>query len=161
MLYEITDGSRSVKVLGQLLAKSSSESGYKDRWVEFQLFKTENSETYVVHRAGMSRIFHSESCPVVSRNHLTPRVALEDLDPGVYSPCNKCKPNWGDPEGIYPENPRYHVQVCHSPEGVIRYLTKYDDDNSEYLTNVARVLLESASLVDTGIKNAYMGEVID
>lgn len=159
MIYTIKDGHRNIKVSGEILAESSSGDGYKPRWVEFTLYKTD-SGAYVVHRVGRSRLYHDESCSVVARNHLTPSYPLEDLAPGIYTPCSDCRPNWGDPEGVYPEVDRHHAQVCQTPQGVLNYLTKEDSDRSRYLTRVARELLEEASYNDSGINDAYEGEVI-
>lgn len=158
MEYEIKDGVRKLLVQGDLLASSTSEDKFKDRWVEFKLFKASVSGSYVISRVGHSRLFHGESCDVVSRNRLS-AVSSEDLE-GVYKACLKCEPNWADPNGIYPEIPRAHAQVCSTAHGVLDYLTKYDLAGSEYFTNVAKRLLEEASKTDRDIKNAYMTEVI-
>ena len=159
MEYEIRDGVRKLIVQGELLASSSSEDKFKDRWVEFKLFRASITGSYVVSRVGHSRLYHAEKCDIVNRNRLS-AVSAEDLD-GVYKPCPKCNPNWADPEGIYPEVPRAHAQVCSTAEGVLDYLTKYDSAGSEYFTNVAKRLLEEASKVDQDIRDAYMTEVID
>lgn len=159
MEYEIRDGVRKLLVQGDLLSSSTSEDKFKDRWVEFKLFKASVTGSYVISRVGHSRLYHDDSCDVVSRNRLS-AVSSEDLN-GVYKPCLKCNPNWINPEGIYPEVPRSHAQVCTTAHGVLDYLTKYDSEGSEYFTNVAKRLLEDASKVDNDIKDAYMTEVIN
>lgn len=159
MEYEIKDGVRKLRIQGELLATSTSEEPFKDRWVEFKLFRASVTGSYVVSRVGFSRLYHTKSCEVVSRNRLS-AVSSDDLV-GTFKPCSKCNPNWVDPEGIYPEVPRSHAQVCSSAEGVLEYLTKYDKSGSEYFTNVAKRLLEEASLHDEEIKDEYMTEVID
>lgn len=157
-MYKVRDGLRELIIEGELLSESSSEAPNKDRWIEFKLFKT-YSGVYVVSRVGYSMLFHAEDCKVVERNHLSPELA-ENLADGDYVPCQRCLPVWFNPEGIFPEKPRYHSQVCQSAKGVLEYLNKQDPNGAVYLTNVARTLLEDASIVDTGIRKAYMTEVI-
>lgn len=157
-MHKIKDGLRELIIEGDLLSQSTSKAPGKDRWIEFKLFKT-YSGVYVVSRVGYSMLFHAEDCKVVERNHLSPELA-ENMSEGEYTPCYKCNPVWFNPDGIFPEKPRYHAQVCQSARGVLEYLQKEEPNGVVYLTNVARNLLESASQVDSGIRKAYMTEVI-
>lgn len=157
-MYKIRDGLRELIIEGDILSESTSKDPSKVRWITFKLFKT-NSGVYVVSRVGYSKIFHTEDCDLVSRNHLSAELA-ENMPDGEYSPCHKCDPVWFNPDGIYPEKPRYHSQVCQSARGVVEYLQKEDEKGVIYMTNVSRNLLERASLVDDGIRKAYMTEVI-
>lgn len=157
--YEVKDGVRTYKFEGSKLASSSSETPDKDRWVEFELYKTNNNEVYIVSRVGYSRIYHSEGCDVVSRNRLTPVDPIE-LDPSKYVPCSKCSPNFMDVRGVFPEVPRYHAQVCNTSDQVVAHLKKRDANDYEYLTKVARELLSAASRFDDNIKSSYLVEEI-
>lgn len=157
--YKVKDGVRTYKFSGSMLSKSSSETPEKDRWVEFELYKTEDKEVYIVSRVGHSRIYHNEDCDVVSRNRLNAVDPLE-LNDKKYTPCNLCNPTFMDMRGVYPEVPRYHAQVCDTPEQVISHLKKKDANNYVYLTKVARDLLEDAALVDGDIRDAYFVEEI-
>lgn len=158
-MYEVMDGVRKLKVDGTLLAESSSQESYKDRWVEFRLFKTP-SGVYVVSRVGHSRLYHAAECATVSRNKLS-GINPDDLPKGL-QPCSRCKPNWTDSEGVFPETPRPWVAQCQNARGVIASVMKYDENNNtEYLTNVARDLLEAASKVDDDIRDEYYTEVIN
>lgn len=156
--YKIKDGVRTLEVRGDLLAKSSSEALYKDRWIEFELFRTYEN-VYVVSRVGKSRIYHSKDCSVVGRNRLS-AVDPRTLNDRVYRECEQCSPSFMDMDGVYPEVPRHHAQVSQTAEGVVAYLTQEDQNGSEYLTKVARNLLEEASEIDDDIHDAYMTEVI-
>lgn len=158
MRYVVKDGVRTREFQGELLAVSSSNDSRKERWIEFQLYRTLSNQ-YVVARTGFSRIYHSASCDVVSRNHLSPVDGLE-LDAG-YIPCPRCRPFRGDVEGVFPETPRHAAWVCTDPLGVVSSLMKEDRNGVEYLTNVARRLLEDASDVDPDIEDAYLVDRIE
>lgn len=157
--YEVRDGVRTYRFNGQHLASSSSETPEKDRWVEFELYKTDDREVYIVSRIGYSRIYHGEDCEVVTRNRLSAVDPLTLVDK-VYKPCHLCKPTFMDPRGVYPEVPRYHAQVCDTSDQVVNHLKKRDANDYEYLTKVARELLENASEIDEDIKDAYLVEDI-
>ena len=157
--YKVKDGVRTYKFFGDLLASSSSESADKDRWVEFELYKTDGREVYIVSRIGHSRVYHSADCDVVSRNRLSGVDPL-DLNDKRYEPCKLCKPTFMDTRGVFPEVPRYHAQVCDTAEQVIDHLKKKDENSYVYLTKVARVLLEDASKLDEDIRDAYFMEEI-
>lgn len=156
-MYDVMDGVRPLKVDGILLSESSSVAPYKDRWVEFRLFRTK-SDIYVISRVGLSRLYHSTDCDTVTRNRLS-AVNSDDL-PKNLRPCGHCKPNWTDERGLFPETPRPWLGTCQTASGVLASLMKYDDNGTEYLTNVAKRLLEDASELDEGIKDAYYSEVI-
>ncbi len=158
MTHIVKDGVRSLEFNGELIAESSSKTRGKPRWVEFKLFRTE-SDIYVVSRVGVSNLYHSDNCEVVSRNRLSAVDAME-LSP-EYTPCAVCRPDLADPEGVFPETPRSWAQVCQTAKGVIASLMKEDHNGTEYLTNVARRLLEEASIYDDEIKKAYLVEYID
>lgn len=157
--YEVKDGVRIYRFSGHQLSKSTSETPDKDRWVEFELYKTNGREVYIVSRVGYSRIYHGEDCEVVTRNRLSAVDPLS-LNDKVYKPCHLCKPTFMDIRGVYPEVPRYHAQVCDTADQVVNHLKKRDSNNYEYLTKVARELLEKASIADEDIKDAYFVEDI-
>lgn len=157
-MYDVMNGVRKLKVDGVILAESSSKAPYKDRWVEFTLFKTP-SNLYVISRVGHSVLYHSSDCATVSRNRLS-AANLDDL-PKNLKPCNKCSPDYADPEGVYPETPRPWLGTCQTAKGVIASVMKEDNDGTLYLTNVAKTLLELASEVDEELNKEYNSEVID
>lgn len=158
MTHTVRDGVRTRVFSGELLAISSSQDTRKDRWIEFRLYRTVTNQ-YVVSRIGYSRIFHSADCGLVRRNHLSPVDGLE-LTPD-YIACYECRPSRGDIEGVFPETPRYAAWVCTDPLGVVSSLMKEDRNGVEYLTNVARRLLEKASEADSEIEDAYLVDRIE
>lgn len=158
MTHIVKDGVRSLEFNGDLIAESSSKSRGKPRWVEFKLYRTE-SDIYVISRVGVSNLYHTESCSVVTRNRLS---AVDESDiSSEYTPCRDCRPVLITPDGVYPETPRSWAQVCQTAKGVIASLMKEDHNGTEYLTNVARRLLDEASVYDDEIKKAYLVEFID
>lgn len=158
MEYLVRDGIVTLKFNGTKLAESSSRFVNKPRWVEFQLFKTYGGQ-YVLARIGISVIYHTEKCAVVSRNKLS-QVNGEDLS-AVYTPCEKCNPSLLGPDGVYPETPRYWAQASEKPQGVIDALIQYDNNGTRYLTNVAKELLEDASKYDEKIRQAFLFDFIE
>lgn len=156
--YIVKDGVRTWEVEGDLLAESSSRSPKKPRWVEFKLYRT-YSGVYVVARSGLSSYYHDIDCEVVSRNKLKP-VDVSEIS-GEYIPCPECYPNFFDPNGVCPETPRHWAQICKTGKGVIASLMMYDKNDTEYLTNVARQLLEKAAKKDSEISDAYYNDLIE
>lgn len=156
--YLVKDGVRTLEFQGITLAKSSSRVANRPRWVEFELFITPKQQ-YVISRIGMSVFYHSAECSTVSRNNLSAVDGAELA--GYYIPCSECRPTRIDPNGVFPELPRYWAQVCETPQGVVESLMKKDDFDNWYLTHVARRLLEDAGKYDDKIKRAYEIEVVE
>lgn len=156
-MHTVQDGTRSLKFEGVQLAHSSSEGPGKSRWVEFSLFRTSNGK-YVVSRTGVSVTFHRAQCPVVKRNGIDPLP--EETVADFMVPCRDCRPVRDNEQYLYPETSRHRAQVCRSAEGVLSYLKQYDSQDTEYLTDVARRLLEQASEVDDDISDVFYVEYI-
>jgi hypothetical protein len=152
MEYPVRHGVQTFVVNGELLAESSSRVGNRPRWVEFKLYRS-TAGIYVLSRVGASVYFHSEDCEVVSRNKLS--AISQDRLPPIYIPCPDCDANRMDPEGIYPETPRYWAQHTPSPQKIITALQKRDKDGVSYLTNVASRLLISAAQKDERIREIF------
>lgn len=155
--FIVKDGIRTMNLTGELLAASSSERPDSVRWVEFYLYRASVSGDWVVSRVGKSVIFHTEDCRISKRNRLKPIDGFNLSND--HTPCPECNPDFADPEGVYPEEERSIAQICYSPQNVVEFLEKRkteDGDEVVYLTNVARKLLEQASLVDDDIRSAYL-----
>lgn len=150
--YIARDREQTLKFKGVLLAESSSRVGNRPRWVEFKLYRTPR-KTYVLSRVGVSIYYHTGSCDVVSRNKLSEVEAARI--PPAYVPCPECRPSRMDPEGIYPETPRYWALHTDNPEQVIKNLKKYDNEGIGYLTHVASRLLVEASKNDEDIRESF------
>lgn len=156
--YSVRDGVRTLQFDGVKLAESSSWNKSKPRWVEFELYRTPTNQ-YVLCRVGDSVLYHAEDCYLVTRNKLS--AVDPDTLPSGSSPCPDCRPTRINPEGVYPELPRYQAQVSEDPVGVIASLMRRDANGTEYLTNVARDLLVEASKWDKAVSDAFYLDSIE
>ena len=155
-MIEVKDGSRTLQFNGKLLGKSSSWRRGSYRWIEFELYRTENG-SYVLSRVGVSTIYHAAACHLVKRYSLQ-ESTVEDLRKDVV-PCEECRPSFT--AGIvFPEKNRYWAQVSDDPNAVLDALYKYDNGGAKYLTHVAQRLLEQASSTDKAIETVYRIELI-
>lgn len=155
-MYEVKDGSRILQFEGRILGSSSSQMGDSTRWIEFQLYKTENG-SYILSRVGVSLVFHGAACPLVRK------YKLNEVDSGELradaKPCEDCMPSNQLPL-VFPEKERTWAQVSDNPDAVLEALYKYNYDGSRYLTKVAKRLLEQSASVDERIDLMYRIEVI-
>ena len=157
MNYTVRDGATVLRFEGELLASSSSRTSYKPRWVEFELYRT-NSGSYILSRVGKSLLFHDKSCKTVTRNNLKRR---EEVDlPEDALACPECAPINPD-TGVYPENHRYYALRTTTAKGVLAALLQYDENNSEYLTYVARDLLLDAAELDDSIHQIFFERFVE
>lgn len=156
-MFEVKDGARTLQFNGTKLGSSSSHRYGSTRWIEFELYRTDNG-SYVLSRIGVSLVFHSSACPLVSRYGLT-EVSPQELSEHAV-PCPDCGPNYSLPL-VFPEKFRYWAQVSDDPQAVLDALYKSDDNGVFYLTRVAERLLESASSADPAIEKVYRVEYID
>jgi hypothetical protein len=155
-MIEIQDGSRILKFNGKLLGKSSSWRRGSTRWIEFELYRTENG-AYVLSRVGVSVIYHTAACHLVKRYGLQELPVAELRDDVV--PCDECRPSF-EAEIVFPEKYRYWAQVSEDPAAVLEALYKYDNSGAKYLTHVAQRLLDQAADADKGIESVYRIELI-
>jgi hypothetical protein len=159
-MYTVRDGQRELRFDGELLSSSTSAGPGRTRWVEFELYRTAGG-LYVLSRVGRSRYYHDMSCDTVRRNRIAAQ-AFSDVDLAYYLPCQDCSPR---PElvsdKVAPEQPRYWAQVSDSAEGVVASLQKFDPSGTRYLTNVARRLLEDASVKDEEIRSEFYVEIVE
>lgn len=159
-MIEVKDGSRTLQFNGKLLGQSSSYRKDSLRWIEFELYKTENG-SYILSRVGISVIYHCAACHLVKRYGLQ-EVSIDDVDKDraqQFVPCDVCNPSF-EADMIFPEKNRHWAQVSDDPNAVLEALYKYDNGGARYLTNVAQRLLEQAAAVDKNIESIYKIEVI-
>jgi hypothetical protein len=155
-MYEVRDGARTLQFEGELLGASSSRRRDSIRWIEFKLYKTENG-SYILSRIGVSLVFHSGACELVSKYGLHDAL-VSSLDRGAV-PCDICAPTM-EAQLVFPEKYRYWAQVSEEPQAVIDALYKHDIGGSRYLTWVARRVLEESADNDPDIDNVYRVEHI-
>ena len=158
-MIQVKDGSRVIQFEGELIGSSSSWRRGAERWVEFQLYRTKDRGIYVLSRIGVSTLFHEPDCDIVRRNNLreTPR---SELNPHA-TPCPECRPDMSTFPIVCPERERHWAQICETPRSVFEALVKYDTSGSQYLTFVAKRLLEAASDKDSRISDVYLVQTIE
>ena len=155
-MFEVKDGTRTLQFKGQLLAESTSWRRGSTRWIEFELYKTENG-SYILSRVGISLIYHGAACALVKRYALTEAEFRSINEDSL--PCEECNPT-NTLDLVFPEKARYWAQVSEEPDAVLEALYKYDQGGARYLTKVAERLLEDASVKDKGIEKMYRIELI-
>lgn len=134
----------------------------RDRWVEFELYQLA-SGSWLVHRAGMSDVYHTAGTRCVTRTGRksgSPALVAQLPDDAV--PCVRCKPPWPeslrDDEPIRYEFPRHTWDECptaeivqaklttiHSRDGTISVVTS--DPVDELLRGAAASHAEFAELL--------------
>ncbi len=155
-MFEVKDSARTLQFNGRLLSESSSWRRGSTRWIEFELYKTENG-SYILSRIGVSIIFHGAACPLVKRYGLT-EVNADELTEDALS-CEECNAS-RSAVMVFPEKYRYWAQVSDEPDAVLEALYKQDASGARYLTKVAERLLQDAADVDKGIESIYKVELI-
>lgn len=157
-MIHVKDGDRTLQFNGKLLGKSSSWRRDALRWIEFELYRTENG-SYVLSRVGVSVVYHCAACHLVKRYNLTEMPTQSIDNPRELVPCDSCNASLSAGV-VFPEKNRHWAQVSDDPNAVLEALYKYDDSGARYLTHVAQRLLEDASKTDKGIEQVYRIEVI-
>ena len=155
-MFSVKDGDRTLQFNGTLLAKSTSERRGSQRWIEFELYRTE-SGSYILSRIGVSLIFHGAACSLVSKYKLA-EAPIYELSRRS-TPCEECEPD-DSLDLVFPEKYRYWALVSDQPDAIIDALYKEGDKGTYYLTSVAQRLLRDAARVDTGIADAYNFEIV-
>ena len=156
-MFQVKDGSRTLQFNGKLLGKSSSWRRGSTRWIEFELYRTENG-SYILSRVGVSLVYHGAACSLVKRYGLVEQPTSDIAKDAI--PCEECSPTRSDLPFVFPEKNRTWAQVSEDPEAVLEALYKYDDGGARYLTKVAQRLLEESSKKDAGIEAIYRIEII-
>lgn len=157
--FEIINDENGITTLdGTLLALSSSQRDDSDRWIEFWLYRTDDSERYVLHRIGRSTVYHVLPCRTVNPEtaYETDAIGLDDL-----SPCGVCAPNRKPRlDTVWRESDRYRLRVFEDATGLVDELHRINENGMRYLTNVARRLLNKAAGKDEAIADAFFRERI-
>jgi len=155
-MYSVKDGDRTLEFDGVLLGSSSSRRRDSIRWIEFNIYRTENG-SYVLSRIGASLVFHSGACNLVDKYRLS-EINVDELKAEA-QPCELCQPTLEAPV-VFPEKYRYWAQVSEEPQAVLDALYKYDEGGARYLTAVAKRVLQEAAVKDTDIDLVYRFERI-
>jgi hypothetical protein len=156
--YRIPDQVRRTAVFtGRHLAHSDSIRHGNDppRWVEMDLYRTD-AGTYVLDRAGHSRVYHVFDGPC----DRGVRVPARRLRPDAV-PCPDCHPIPGQP-AYDAEETRHEVTPCATAADVVSALVtmRKTGPPAPFLSLPARRLLELAAETDEGIREATLGSAV-
>lgn len=161
---EVRNGGRKLSFTGRLLSRVSSERPTAARWTVMELFRTQNG-LYVVHRVGVSRVFHTSDCTLAQSNRLPYGHEMPGGTPSAeavanYTPCRDCRPLSSDPsETLRFEKERHWAGVAQTAEAAVDMLHR-NDNGQRSLPWIAANLLNEASRVDSPIASAYATERI-
>jgi hypothetical protein len=139
----------AVQVTGTIIGTASSKNRESLRWNEVDIWLTQSGQ-YVVHKRGMSKVYHnvSNGC---SYGKLT---LLKDLEEDTSVPCPVCKPPESD-DGhdtyVRMEKTRSSVHICATPNGVIESLFSVDEEGVRFMTRVSANALKAAVLVNPAL----------
>lgn len=159
-MFRVIDGDRILEFSGEHLAHASSRRGDSDRWVEFDIYRTDG-KSYIVARVGWSVVYHRKECPIVARRGHQPAQAATLTADSL--PCVDCRPSVSVDFAnlvIYPEKPLYWAMAYSSAADAVDALAMEDDAGNKYYTNVARTLIREAAAKDESIQRAYSIERI-
>jgi hypothetical protein len=147
---------RNTEIDGELLCPGVSTWNRRSRhWVEIEIYRLA-SGGYLIHRAGMSVVYHTADtrCVIKDGTQRGDAATVDDL-PDEARPCPACLPPWpqdlGDKEPIRFEFPRHTFDKCWTAAQVIAKLTTiYKSDGSIEVREPAPVmeLLDKAAEVD-------------
>lgn len=157
-VQEVRDGDRRLVFHGEKIASASSKnSRSKGRWIEFELYVTQN-DGYVLSRVGQTRFIHSVDCDTARRNNLD-TMSLDAVGSlrGLYQ-CPDCTIDLQADSDFCPEVPRFWAMKLFTADDVVDALHKSDENGNMYLTNVARDLLVDAAELDEEIDRAYYND---
>lgn len=150
-MHTVRDRDKYLDFDGELIAHSSSGERNADRWVEFNLYRTLGRE-YVISRIGHSRVYHAHQCDLLD----DARLPFASPPEGA-QPCVTCRPELDLP--VRPETARYYARVHRTPEDVVQKLYRTDAKGVQYLTRVARLLIERAALHDQAFAHTLQEQV--
>lgn len=151
--HEVRDSDGTIKFRGVLLGSATSRSGPANlRWTELHIFRTE-AGTYVVNKIGRTRAYHVPGEECAKRAPVIPnpgRAAMSGL-----LPCPFCGPYPDDAE-VALEVDRSSVQTATSASGCVESCKTFNhQEQTVFLTNVARRALEAAAQSDEAVAEAF------
>lgn len=161
---EVKNGGRKVSFTGRLLSRVTSERAHAPRWTIMELYRTTRG-LYVIHRVGVSKVFHTSDCELASVNRLPYGHELPDGQPSKeqlqrMAPCGDCRPLITDPAAqLRFERERHWSGIAETPEAAIDMLHR-NDNGQRSLPWIATNLLNEAAVQDGALAHAYETERI-
>lgn len=138
---------------GDKLAHSTTETSDSVRWIEIEIYKTQSGR-YVIHRIGVSLVYHKYNGPCVGKGVKT---RLSELD-GDVVPCKDCRPPRRSMHGydedqdllVSAEQDRHTADVCSANE-VQDCLMVRPYRGQPFLSSPARKALDQAIAADPSL----------
>lgn len=161
---EVKNGGRKVSFTGRLLSRVTSERAHAPRWTTMELYRTTRG-LYVVHRVGVSKVYHTPDCELAQVNRLPYGHELPDGQPSKeklqnMASCSECRPSITDPASdLRFERERHWSGIAETPEAAIDMLHR-NDNGQRSLPWIAANLLNEAAIHDRELANAYETERI-
>lgn len=143
-MFKVHDGDQVLMFRGERLSHATTNDGKRLRWTEVEIYRTEGGK-YVTTRVGKSLVYHD----VLGCGYGKPI----DTVPASARPCPVCRPD--DDADLTLEQDRCMAQVSSTPEGVIEFLTLYDDDDVRYIPAVNKRAILEACEKDEALHTAY------
>jgi hypothetical protein len=166
--YTVRDGDRALTFFGIELAFSSSAGSRGGRsrpiddlrWTEMTVYRTID-DRYVLEMIGRSDVYHRAAGAGGCLYGTPSLVRFLDSD---RRPCTTCKPPAAkdlDPdENISVELDRYTTRTVDTAADLVAACHSADNRGYRYLTDVARNVLNDATVKDAALSTAYFTEKI-
>lgn len=154
--YSVRDQLRTLEFDGTLLARATTESPHSPRWTEIEIYKTVGGN-YVVHRVGVSLVYHDADASCATGDEMTVGELGEDAEP-----CKFCDPGrFTTPTVLVAvEADRHSADSASTPRQVGDALLIHPHGRSPYLSGPAQDVLSRAIKVDPSLRDAFQSERI-
>jgi hypothetical protein len=157
----VRDGGRIVRFTGTLLAKVTSERKRASRWTVIEIFRTSRG-MYVVHRVGISHVYHTSDCAQAITNRLPYGHEIPGGPPDTsgLTACSTCNPLPADGDATLRfERDRHWAGVADTADAVVDMLHR-TEAGSRSMPWISANLLSEASKTDADIARAYSTEIL-
>lgn len=161
---EVKNGGRKVAFNGRLLSRVSSERPHAPRWTVMELYRTTRG-MYVVHRVGLSKVYHTPDCSLADINrlpygHELPGGAPSSEKMKSLAPCADCRPLSTDPSmQLRFERERHWSGVADNASAAVDMLYR-TDNGKRSMPWIAASLIAEAAVYDNELARAYETEKI-
>lgn len=159
----VINGTEIAKVSSKYGAPGQNRRTPRIRWSENTVWRLDSGK-YAVLAGSYSHIYHTDptSCRTFGGAFSGQPFPVRDL-PREAEPCYVCNPPWPDEltaaEKIRYEVPRQQMDICDTPEDVIRVLTNYRKHSGSRATGVSepiRALIQLCREADPDFADAEM-----
>ncbi|HET9131835.1 MAG TPA: hypothetical protein VFO86_12850 [Terriglobia bacterium] len=151
-LHSVFNAYEEIQFNGVRLAHQTTETPDSVRWFEIEIFRTESGK-YIIHRIGVSLVYHMMNGPCVGRG--TP-TRFDKLNNDAM-PCLTCKPPLEVDDDlsytVSAEQDRHSAQVCRGDEIQQRLMVRPSRGDA-FLSSPARKALDQAIAADPSLQTS-------